>query len=127
MLTDKEKIKYAELVNRCDPKWMAKADKYEEKQRSILRAIVSSGWSVVTNGVIANYHSGKHMIFDAPRVGNYLLQVMRKHRCNKIDIKTFPNYELWKLFRKGISGRDLLEMVGLVEMDLSYDEFDEDE
>jgi len=103
MLSESEKLRYVELVNSCNSRWAEQADEAGEKKCDLVRVVKSGGVSFCVYQMIESYHAGRHILIDARRVGNYLRRLAKRYACAHIATKTFPKYEVWEMWRDGMS------------------------
>ncbi len=91
MLNRDEKLRYAEITNRADPKWAKKADDAENKQKNLLRIILLGKSGYLYQGIKAFYHFIKYWRFDQPHMDTFVNEMKEKYRCSKIDVDSFPS------------------------------------
>lgn len=90
MLSDEEKLEYAEIVNKADPNWAKKADNAEEKTRSLWRTLFFGLPGYTFHGIEALYHVSKNL-YDSNRMEKFIEQMKTKYECSEVDIDSFPS------------------------------------
>jgi hypothetical protein len=95
MLTAKEQLRYAEIMNKIDTDWGVKADDAERKSKSFWHCLATGGLSVVLYLGKASYHSSKFLFLDSPRVSKFIDGMRKKYKCEDINKASFPFSGNW--------------------------------